>query len=500
MRKFNKCKKALIIISSLIFLFSNIVSVNAEGVPTTSAVSTEYPVPVLTEGSYILIEASTGEVLCEQNSDAKMFPASTTKIMTGALSLELGQLDQVMTASQDAVNDIGKDGSNIGIMAGEQMEMQELLKALLVNSANETANILAENLCPTRQDFVDLMNKKAIELGAVSTHFVNPCGAHDANHYTTAADLAKIAQYAMSFDKFREIVKIKTYTPKATNKHSNYVNESSSPAEDATGDTAGDSEASSANGSAKSSEAETENTTGESSYKPSGSIWPPYLQTTNRLMQYDDGTSGFEIDGVKTGYTGPAGYCLVSSATSTSGSNIQLISVVMGLKEYGSKTLIKTFSKSLLDYGFKNFERVTLIDTNKVFRSVAVEDAKDNEPLHLVSDGQVTCILPVGYDMSNIQETPNIIDDISAPVNEGDIMGYVEYSRDGAILGKVNLLASRSVEMKTQAVIESRFKAFLKSTLFKRIILGVCIFIPAFILLRLTLGTISRRRIKSRKY
>ncbi len=484
-------KKVLIIFTMIIFLFANFTVVNAEAAPS------------LTEGVYILIESSSGEVLSEQNPNAKMYPASTTKIMTAILALELGEMDQIMTASQAAINDIGKDGSNIGIMAGEEMRMEDLLKALMISSANETANIIAENLCPTRQEFVDLMNKKAIELGALNTHFENPCGAHEDNHYTTPADLAKIAQYAMSFEDFREIAAMSYYSLPSTNKHVNPADLKSGEGNEGKGTNGESNIVEGTNGESNTNESNTgegnsnEDKTAEGS--TNGSIasdtrmkWPERLTTTNKLMQYDDGGNGYKIDGIKTGYTGPAGYCLVSSATNESG--LQLISVVMGLKEYGSQSKIKEFSEDLLGFGYRNFKRFTIIDTNTVYRSVAVEDARDETPLHLVTDGIVSCILPVNSDMSNIQETPQIMEVISAPVNAGDIMGYVEFTKDGESIGKINLLASRSVDMKTQAVIKSKFLGFLKTPLVKRIIVGICMIIPAFILLRLTLRTISRRR------
>jgi len=301
-------KKISALLLILLFVFSNCIAAAADA-PAEP--------PSIPDGVYILIDASTGEVLAEHDADRqKMFPASTTKIMTAILAIEMGKMDQVMTASAAAINDIGKDGSNIGILPGEEMTMEELLKALLICSANESANIIAENLCPTRQDFVDLMNKKAAELGAVNTHFANPSGMHDENHYTTAEDMAKIARYAMTLEEFRNIAKMKSYTPNPTNKHTVYKEDGS---------------------------------TG----KIGGTVWPPVLYTTNKLMQYDDGKSGFIIDGIKTGYTGPAGYCLVTSATSTEDKDMQLISVVMGMKSPGSQTAIRTFTKQLLEYGLK---------------------------------------------------------------------------------------------------------------------------------------------------
>lgn len=392
----------------------------------------------ITAESSILIDASTGKVLFEKNADRKgMFPASTTKIMTAILAIEKGNPDQVMTASQAAVDDIGKDGSNIGIMAGEQIPLKNLLEALLICSANETANIIAENICSTRQEFVDLMNQKAKELGALNTHFVNPCGAHDANHYTTASDLAKIARYAMTIPEFRKIVDKSSFQMPPTNKHDSW----------------------------------------------------PVLATTNKLMQSDKNDL-YSIDGVKTGYTGPAGYNLVSSAVNSSG--MELISVVMGVRGDGAQSNVKKFSKELLDYGFNNYNLINLQKDGKVYRSVGVEDAEDTVPLDLVTKGEVSSVLPVDQSKWDLKEIPHINSNITAPVNEGDKLGYIEYKAMGESIGKVDLVASRSIKLKPQAVVTNKLTSLLNNTVI-RVALAVMLLALFFIILRKVLRIISRR-------
>lgn len=405
----------------------------------------------ITAESCILIDAASGKVLFEKDSNReKMFPASTTKIMTAILALEMGDLDQVMTASQAAVDDIGKDGSNIGIMAGEQIKLGNLLEALLISSANETANIIAENLSPTRQDFVDLMNKKAVELGATGTHFANPCGAHDPNHYTTAADLAKFARYAMTLPKFREIVDMDKFQMPPTNKHDSW----------------------------------------------------PVLATTNKLMQANK-SDKYIINGVKTGYTGPAGYNLVSSAVNSDG--MELISVVMGVRNDGAQNNVKVFSKELLDYGFDNFSRVSFQTSGKVYRSVTVEDAKDSLPLDLVTKGDISSVMPNDQTNWDFKEIPHINEKISAPVNEGDKLGYVDYRVMGESIGQVELLASRDVEQKPQAVVANKVSSIaekvsaLADHTAIKILLGVAGLIVFFIILRTVLRIISRR-VRNRRY
>ncbi len=403
--------------------------------------------PAINEGSSILIDSKTGQVLYENNSEQKgLFPASTTKIMTAILAIEKGDLDSMMTASQAAVNDIGKDGSNIGIMAGEQISLRNLLHALLISSANETANIIAENISPTRQEFVDLMNEKAKELGALNTNFVNPCGSHDSNHYTTAADLAKIARYAMTFPEFRKIVEKTSFQMPPTNKHDEW----------------------------------------------------PVLTTTNILMRQDKSET-YKIIGVKTGFTVPAGYNLVSSAVNPEG--MELISVVMNIKNDGisAQTNVKKYSKELLDYGFNNFSLVTLQADSQVYKSVEVEDASDETPLDLVTRGEVKYVLPNDTNLWNVKETPVINDKIAAPVNKGDILGYVEFKKDDITIGKVDLIASRQVELKPQAKIINGLEELVSNPFVRNLLIPVIIVIPSFLLLRVVLRTISRRINSSRR-
>ena len=395
--------------------------------------------PEINEGSCILIDSKTGQVLYENNSNKKgLFPASTTKIMTSIIALERGNLDSVMTASQAAVDDIGKDGSNIGILPGEQITLDNLLKALLISSANETANIIAENICPTRQEFVDLMNRKAKELGALDTNFVNPCGSHDPNHYTTAADLAKIARYAMTLPKFREIVQEPNYQLPPTNKHKSW----------------------------------------------------PVIATTNKLM-LSDKSENYTIIGVKTGYTVPAGYNLVSAAANSEG--MELISVVMDVKNDGAQTNVRKYSKELLDYGFENFSLVTLQADAQVYRSVSVQDAEDEAPLDLVTRGEVKYIMPNDTEEWDLKKIPEIKNPIVAPVNKGDMLGHIEFQSNGLTIGKVDLVSSRQVDLKPQVELMNKFEAFFSNGIFKSVVIGLIIIVLFFLVLRVVLRTISRR-------
>ena len=165
----------------------------------------------------ILMEESTGTILYEKNSDEAHYPASITKIMTTLLALENGNLSDMVTFSDDAINNT--EGSGIARDYGEQMTLEQCLYGVMLESANECAYAVAEHVGGTVENFVDMMNAKAKELGCTNTHFANPHGLQDENHYTTAHDMALIAQAAYQNETFRIIIGTKMYTIPPTNKH-----------------------------------------------------------------------------------------------------------------------------------------------------------------------------------------------------------------------------------------------------------------------------------------
>lgn len=406
--------------------------------------------------TYILMELKTGQVIAQQDADKKVRPASTTKIMTAILALENGKLDQIMDVSKAAVYDIGDGGSNIGINPGEtNLTLEHLLNAMLIKSANETANIVAENICETRGEFIDLMNKKAAELGAVNTHFVNPCGKddakEDANHLSTARDMAVIARYAMNIPKFREIVGKEYYEDMpVTNTHQ---------------------------------------------------AWDP-LRTTNKLLwpknlySYElNGTEHtYTVNGIKTGYTSAARNNLIVSAVNEEG--MELIAAIMYAS--GSSAVFSS-AKKLLGYGFEHYALQKLTDADRIVRNVAVEDAKDNERLDLVTASDFYCALPVEESQWNIEVKEDVNPAIKAPVNAGDILGNVEYSRSGLILGKVNLIASKSLEKASKEAAPEEVRNTGGVPL-AQIISMILLALAFLILLRVVLRKVSRKMRRKKKY
>lgn len=169
--------------------------------------------PEIVGEAAVLMDSRNGQVLFEKNSDLRVYPASTTKILTAIIALESGKTDEMVTIPKEACN---VEGSAIGLQEGEQISLEDLIYALMLNSGNDTAVAIAYHLGGSVDGFVKLMNKRAAELGAVNTHFNNPNGLPDPNHYSTARDMALITRYAMQNPEFRKIVSTKIKTIKRT--------------------------------------------------------------------------------------------------------------------------------------------------------------------------------------------------------------------------------------------------------------------------------------------
>ena len=182
-------------------------------------INAESESPDITAGAALLMDSKTSKILYSKNENEKMYPASTTKIMTAILTIENCNLDDIVTVPYDAIATIPSGYSIAALQTGEQLTVNQLLQLMMVHSANDAANVLAFHVAGSIESFATMMNTKVAELGLEHTHFLNPSGMHNEDHYTTAYDLAKLMQYCMKNSTFRTIAGLKFCTVPATNKY-----------------------------------------------------------------------------------------------------------------------------------------------------------------------------------------------------------------------------------------------------------------------------------------
>lgn len=358
----------------------------------------------------VLVDCNTGLLVYGKNEHQELYPASLTKIMTALLVLEAVQagklsMDQEITASATAFTGLSADGSTAGIKPGEIMTVQNLLYCMLVVSANEACDILAEAVSGTVGDFVDAMNRRAEELGCKNTHFVNPNGLHDPQHYTSAWDLYLITAAAMEHDAFMAICDTAHVVIPATNMSK------------------------------------------ERDYWTTN-----HLISTWRVFGYRN----TEAHGIKTGSTDAAGLCLVSSAMRGS---LHFVSVVLGAERVEENGVgnIRSFSETtrMFNYGFDNFSYQTVVRESTEVQEVAVTLSEtDHVTVH--PSREVEVLLPKTLTAEDLERDIQLPESVEAPVTAGQKLGTMTVGFDGVTYAEVDLLASFDVEV-------SKLQSFLRS-------------------------------------
>ena len=339
--------------------------------------------------SAILIDGDTGKVLYEKAAYEKREPASTTKIMTAMLTLEHCKLDDVATVTSEAITSVPSGYSSDLLKMGEELTIKDLLYALLLPSSNEAANVLAIHVAGSIDSFASMMNTKAVELGCKNTHFLNPNGVHDEDHYTTAYDLAIIAREAMKNDTFKQIVSTASYTLPSTNKYTRIDRN---------------------------------------------------LITTNDLIKKQSKNYYEYAIGIKTGSTTPAKNCLVASATKD-GKN--LISVVLKADKDSDRY---NDTKTLFNYGFDNFSKKDIVKTGDIVKTIDVKNATSaTKNLNLVADSGINTLVTNDKLNDTIEPEITLNEDLQAPIKKDDIVGTAKYTVDN-IQYTINLKAGNEVK------------------------------------------------------
>ncbi|MDO5707400.1 MAG: D-alanyl-D-alanine carboxypeptidase family protein [Andreesenia angusta] len=364
-----------------------------------------FSIPEVFGETAVLIDADTGQVLYDKDKDRTMYPASTTKILTCIVALENSDLNDIVTVDDKTPFEV--EGGHIALEAGEILTMDQLLNAMMLNSANDAAMVIGRYIGYTLENFSDMMNKKAKELGANNTYFRNPSGLPDKEHITTAYDLAKITQYALNNEKFRYYVSKYEDTIPPTNKKDEMR----------------------------------------------------YLVNSNKMLYSDKiiEVDGIEtpikyegITGVKTGYTDDAQNCLVSSAKR---GDREYISVVL----HSNLNMIYIDSHKLLDYAFNKFDKEILQKKDSIFK---MKYKGKNLPLKLNMDiianlDNTKIVDPSEKNILTkygINKKLNIDDEKMKNYKKGDFVGVLEYYQGD------NLIGSSPVSIQKSKGLFSSFK------------------------------------------
>ena len=346
-------------------------------------ISSAAEAPSIDTGSIYLMDSRTTKPLYTKDENTRMYPASTTKIMTAILTLENCDLDEVVTANYSAISNIPEGYTTADIQIGEQLTIEQLLELLLVHSANDAANVLAEYVGGSIDSFVSMMNTKLNDLGLTDSHFTNAYGLQDDNHYTTAHDLAFLMKYCLQNETFRKI-------------------------------------------------------SGQASCAiPATNMWGPrkYDSTNQLLIAGNEYYYQYVFSG-KTGFTSQAKHCLVTAAYNN---NLELICVVLGNDDRFNIT------RSLYEYAFSNYELKNVINENDIVTNITVNGASNNtKNLDLLISESIPALVETN---NNTELTPiiDLNDNISAPISQGDVLGKVTYSING-VNYTTNLIASHDVE------------------------------------------------------
>lgn len=391
--------------------------------------------PELQAQSAYLKDRTTGTVLLNINSGDRRYPASTTKVMTALLVLENAKLDDTVTIAEEDFTALDENSMTAGLEVGETLTVQDMLACLLLPSANECAYALARHVSGSVDSFVELMNARAKELGCKNTNFVNPCGLHDDNHYTTAYDLSLIFDAALQLPDFVEIAGSTTWELPATNMQEARTIESTD-------------ELTNANG-------------------------PVYVEG---------------VQAAKTGYTEAAGRCLVAAAAQ---GDMNLMGVVLGAPNTDSGSGVTANfvdMYTMFMWGFEAWQSGAVISEGADLGTAPVAQSSDGDEVGLVALEAFNATVPIDTKTSDLTITPAWKEELTAPISATQELGTVTVSLDGQELGTVKVGAATTM----RASLFAKIGAFLSSPF--NIIISILVIALAGILAYVGFSVVRARR------
>ena len=408
----------------------------------TPVLAAPAPTHTVNAKAAILYEVSTDTVLMEQDADMKLFPASTTKLMTALVALEYGNPADVVTVTSEAIDGLYEMGSASYLLNGEEIAFMDLMRYLLIGSGNDAANALAIHVSGSVENFADLMNNTAKELGCTNTHFTNPHGLHDEDHYTSARDLLMICKAAMANEIIAQLVAEEEVILPVTNKHDRTTTK----------------------------------------------------YTTNHLIsQKSTGEYYYEgAIGVKTGFTTPAGMCLVGACVK---GDYTYYSVVLGAEKIDGVDGRFTETIKLFNWGAANWSQQVMLSSSEPIAEVPVRLSSDQDAVVVRPAENITAMLPNTFETADLQLEYTLTEDVTAPVAKGDVLGSLSVTYEDKHY-ELDLVASEDVERSTTLYVLDRITAFFTSTTFKIIVAVVVALIAIFVAYMIF---INRKRAKRRK-
>ncbi len=366
------------------------------------------------------------------NANETLYPTSTVKIMTGIIAIEqLGdKLSEVVTVTEDMLAEAA--GNKIGFEVGEELTVEQLLYAMLVGGGNDAAHILAVRIAGSVDEFVGMMNRRALEIGANATHYTNPSGLHDYDMYTTVSDTVKIALEAYKLPLFMEMSSTSKYVIDKTNKseYRNVYNRN-------------------------------------------------YLVASNSVSKY------FYPDasGMNSGSTAQGGYCLVTTACRD---GLTYLAVVMGAGVDSEHDSIYSYTEArkLLDFAFNTYGNITIVKQGEVICDIPVTMSGTTDFVSLVTADSLILYLPKDADLEHeiTQSRKTIYDSLTAPVAEGQRAGVLTIMYNDEIIGNVDLITTVAVARSEFLYTLERIKSFATGRFFIAALISAVVFTVIFVL------------------
>ena len=405
----------------------------------------------------VLVDLDSGRVLYDLNMDQQRSPASLTKIMTVLLALEAIEggvctMDTLITAQADCRQGMDESSSTAGIQPGAELTMEELLYCAMIKSANEACNIIASYLGGSIEGFVNMMNRRAAELGCVNTNFVTTNGLSAEGHYSSAYDLYLITAEAIKHEEFLKMANTRSYLP-------------TNPAINA----------------------------GETMFNSNALLHETPAYPGDYIYEH--------ASGVKTGYTRAAGYCLISTAEKN---GVNVLAVVMGcdgllnagIDEY------KNFSSSitLYDWAFDNFSYQQVVSESDHIAKVDVALAKDDVQAILRPDRNVKLLLPNDIKLESISTSVSVDQSkLVAPLEMGEVLGQAKIFIDGEYYGSIDLVNSVKIELSRSEYLKQKLMDILDKGWVKALLIVIFVFGGIYLALVLRYRSLRRRHLKEKR-